>query len=354
MPFTDEEFGRYRLEEGDILLNEGQSLELVGRAAIYRGDPADCCFQNTLVRYQAGSDTDSVFAWNLFHYCLHTRVFAGIATRTNSIAHLGVSRFSDLELRFPPLPEQKKIADILSTWDKAVETTEKLLANADKQKRALVDQLLTGKRRLKEFKGDWWSHKLGAIGETYGGLTGKAKGDFGDGLPYITYMMVFENSSIDLRRVGRVKVGAGERQRRVRKGDIFFTTSSETPNEIGMASVLLTEPGECYLNSFCFGYRLYGRETLLPEFARHLLRGGKFRRDIRELAQGATRYNLSKRALMKLELRLPSVGEQREIAVVLDDADKIVQTLRSYRLRLENEKRALMQQLLTGKRRVSV
>lgn len=260
----------------------------------------------------------------------------------------------EVAVLLPPLPEQKKIAEILSTWDKAIETTEKLLANAEAQKRALMQKLLTGKHRLKGFEGAWHVASLGELGETYGGLTGKSKEDFGSGAPYITYMMVFGSSSIDMRQVDHVAVDAKERQHRVRKGDIFFTTSSETPNEVGMSSVLLEEPGQCYLNSFCFGYRLHKAGSLIPEFARHLLRGPTFRRDIRKLAQGATRYNLSKRELMKLEMKLPPVEEQRKIAAVLDNANDTVEGLNQQLARLDTEKRSLMQQLLTGKRRVKV
>lgn len=290
--------------------------------------------------------------WFAYYRLLHEQLFK--IADTSTIPQINNKHINPYVIELPPLPEQKKIADILSTWDKAIETIGKLLANAERQKRALMQQLLTGKRRLKGFDGEWCKSPLGALGETYGGLTGKSKDDFGSGVPYITYMMVFGNSSIELSQIDRVKVGTGERQHRVKRGDIFFTTSSETPDEVGMASVLLDEPGECYLNSFCFGYRLLSLEKLVPEFARHLLREAKFRRDIRELAQGATRYNLSKRALMKLEVSLPSVVEQQQIATVLDDADEIVRALRSQQLRLETEKRALMQQLLTGKRRVTV
>lgn len=260
-----------------------------------------------------------------------------------------------LKLPFPPLPEQQKIAEILSTWDKAIETTKKLLANAEAQKRALMQQLLTGKRRLKGFEGsEWYVKSLGELGETYGGLTGKSKEDFGSGAPYITYMMVFGNSAVDMRQVDHVTVGANERQHRVQKGDIFFTTSSETPDEVGMSSVLLEEPGKCYLNSFCFGYRLHKANSLIPEFARHLLRGPTFRRDIRKLAQGATRYNLSKRELMKLEINLPQVEEQRAIVAILDNANDTVEGLKQQLALLGTEKRSLMQQLLTGKRRVTI
>ena len=110
----------------------------------------------------------------------------------------------------------------------------------------------------------WTTHKLGDIGETYNGLTNKTKEDFGIGKPYIQYKQIFDQSKIDISRCGLVDVVSSENQNRVRKGDVFFTTSSETPEEIGMASVLLDDIEEMYLNSFCFGYRLNSTDILSP------------------------------------------------------------------------------------------
>ncbi|MBB6262225.1 type I restriction enzyme S subunit [Paenochrobactrum gallinarii] len=272
-----------------------------------------------------------------------------------NISNLSQAILSSIIVCLPPLPEQKKIAEILSTWDKAIETTEKLLANAEAQKRALMQQLLTGKRRLKGFEGsEWHQQTLGNLGETYGGLTGKSKEDFGSGAPYITYMMVFGNSAIDLNKVEHVQINVNERQHRVLKNDIFFTTSSETPDEVGMSSILLDEPNECYLNSFCFGYRLHNYDALIPAFARHIFRGSVFRKDIRKLAQGATRYNLSKRELMKLKIQLPSLQEQKQISDILDTANDQIGGLNKHLAQIKKQKNALVQQLLTGKRRVTV
>ncbi|MCV5632786.1 restriction endonuclease subunit S, partial [Escherichia coli] len=87
------------------------------------------------------------------------------------------------------------------------------------------------------------------------GLTGKTKEDFGAGKPYIPYINIFKNSRIDIQNLEYVQVNDDERQSVVKYGDIFFTTSSETPEEVGMSSVLLEEVSEVFLNSFCFGFR---------------------------------------------------------------------------------------------------
>lgn len=260
-----------------------------------------------------------------------------------------------IPIPLPPLSEQRKIAEILSTWDRAIDTTEKLLENARAQKRALMQSLLTGKRRFPEFEGQPWREvRLGDIGSTFTGLTGKTKDDFGEGSAYVPYLNIFQNSRIDTRQFDYVRVEKGERQNRLKFGDILFTTSSETPDEVGMPSVLLDDVPELFLNSFCFGFRLHTNDDLRPRYARFYLRGTAFRRVVRRLAQGATRYNLSKTYLLDLRITLPPVDEQDQIANVLEAAELEERALLDEAKRLRIEKKALMQQLLTGKRRVRV
>ena len=258
------------------------------------------------------------------------------------------------EYDLPPLPEQQKIARFLSTWDKAIAAVEKLIENSKAQKKALMQQLLTGKQRLPGFTEEWQEVVLGSLGATYGGLSGKSKEDFGRGKPFIPYINIFNNSKIDIAHFDLVDIAPTERQSRVRYGDIFFTTSSETPEEVGMSSVLLDQVPDLYLNSFCFGFRLHNFDILSPEYARYVLRSEQIRRAITVLAQGSTRFNLSKQELMKLRLKLPCLDEQNAITVVLVNAERQVNTLEQQRLSLQEQKTALMQQLLTGKRRVQV
>jgi len=175
--------------------------------------------------------------------------------------------------------------------------------------------------RFPEFSEVWTKTTLGKIGETFNGLTGKSGSDFGQGSPYITYKSIFDNSKIDLSRVEYVTITDAERkkqtQNEVQYGDIFFTTSSETPDEVGMTSVLLDEVKDCYLNSFCFGYRLNSITDALPEYMRFYLRSNTIRRRLFVLAQGSTRFNISKGEVMGLTIKIPGTAEQRKIAQLL-------------------------------------
>ncbi len=254
----------------------------------------------------------------------------------------------------PPIHEQQKILEILSTWDNAIELTNQLIIAEQQLKKGLEQHLLTGKTRLSGFDNTWNDNKLGDLGTTYSGLSGKTKDDFGVGKPYITYRNIFENNKIDKSKLEFVKIRDGENQNKVQYGDILFTLSSETPDEVGMCSVLLDNLSECYLNSFCFGFRLNDFKYLIPEYACFLFRSDFFRRNFFKLAQGSTRYNISKREVLKLTVKLPSIKEQKKIAALLTDCDSAIDLYSKNLVNLKQQKRSLMQKLFSGQIRVKV
>ncbi len=111
MDFNESDIQTYRLKTGDILLNEGQSTELVGRPAMWRSEHQECCFQNTLVRFRAlQGKTEPEFALEVFLYYLRTGQFAKISSKTSNVAHLGAGRFAEMPFPLPPLPTQQKFA----------------------------------------------------------------------------------------------------------------------------------------------------------------------------------------------------------------------------------------------------
>ena len=274
---------------------------------------------------------------------------------TSTIPQINNKHIIPYKLAVPPMEEQRKIAEILGVWDEAIEKQSRLIERLEVCKRALMQRLLTGRVRFSGFTTPWQKIKLGEIGNTYNGLTGKSKDDFENGnVKFIPYVNVFSNEKIDVNNLGCVNVDSDENQNKVKFGDIFFTVSSETPDEVGMASVLLEDAEDTYLNSFCFGYRLNNFDVLNPVFASYILRGDKFRKSIITLAQGSTRFNISKSEVMKLQIELPSLHEQKAIAEVLMAADNEIATHRKKLDALRQQKRGLMQQLLTGKTRVKI
>ena len=194
---------------------------------------------------------------------------------------------------------------------------------------------------------EWGQISIGDLGTFYTGLTGKTAKDFGTGNPFLTYMQVYLQRTSKKREVNYVFIGDDEKQNKVAYGDIIFTTSSETPDEIGMTDVFLETDWTPYLNSFCFGLRVKDSSLIEPSFIKYLLRGDKFRKDIRPLAQGSTRFNLSKSNLAKLNILIPPLLEQKKIASTLSSVDKVIENTQRQINKLKDLKKAMMNKLLT-------
>ncbi len=197
-----------------------------------------------------------------------------------------------------------------------------------------------------ENEGDWTQKKISELGETINGLTGKNGEDFGTGKSYVTYKQVFDNSIIDYQKCGKVEIDENENQNTLQKGDILFTTSSETPNEVGFASVLVDSPKEdIYLNSFCFALRPFELEKTQPQFSRYLFHSPLYRKSVTAIAQGSTRYNLSKGAFLNLKLPIPNNQEQQKIASCLSSLDYLIDAHSQKLDLLKEHKKGLMQNL---------
>ena len=266
---------------------------------------------------------------------------------------LGQKEFSELKIPLPSLKEQQKIAQILSTWDDAIIKQEDFIKAKETLKKGLMQKLLSGEVRFDGFDGEWEEVRLGDVGYTYGGLTKKTAEDFGCGnAQYITYKNIFDNDKIDVSIFDNVQINKDEKQNKVMYGDVLFTTSSETPEDVGMSSILLNEIDELYLNSFCFGYRLNDLNILNPQFARFYFRSFYMRDKISRLAQGSTRFNLSKLQVMKIKIKFPLLKEQEKIAQVLTTADKEIALFKKELETLKEQKHGLMQRLLSGVVRV--
>jgi type I restriction enzyme S subunit len=356
MPFSDKEYEIYKLAQGDILLNEGQSLELVGRPAIYAGKPASCCFQNTLVRFRPGPECDSKYALQLFQLCLQIGVFASIASQTTSIAHLGVKRFSRLKLPFPLKKEQQAIATILSTWDRAIEKTEALIQAKERRKAGLMQRLLTGKVRFGEFgpvaddtpPTDWDTCRLEDICKR---VTRKNP----DGITHVLTASG-EHGLVDQRDYFNRSV-AGESLANyylLKKGEFAYNRSSMNGYPYGAIKRLdRYEAGLLSTLYLCFRIT---SEKVDSDYLRHFFDSPILNKELRGIVQVGARahglLNVSTGDFMRLRVCIPSLKEQKRIAKCLDAATSEIQEHRNQLTALKEQKKGLMQQLLTGKVRV--
>jgi type I restriction enzyme S subunit len=149
MNFTPQEFETFRLSFGDILLNEGQSMELIGRPAMYRDEVPGACFTNTLVRFRPLGGVDANFALKVFLAYLKNGRFQKIATITVNIAHLGAGRFSEIEFPLPPIDEQAAIIAEVERHFSLIEDAERFivtsLARASRLRQSILKQAFEGK-----------------------------------------------------------------------------------------------------------------------------------------------------------------------------------------------------------------
>lgn len=344
MQFTDAEYDTYRLERGDILLNEGQSRELVGRSAMYRGDPPDCCFQNTLIRFRAGPDICPEFAIAIFQHYLYTGRFSAIASQTTSVAHLGVGRFADLEVPVPPTPEQRAIINALDVWNRALNLTHRLISAKQERKRALMQQLLTGKKRFPRFQHRW-------LPITFGEVFSTKKSRNSDSL--VTNPITVGKYAIRPQREHFNRVVASDNLENysiIEYGDFVYDPMSAYYGAFGRYE--LDEPG-----IVSPVYRvLHINPGYDPDFMKHLIKSHYIAYQLSANSSQGNRHGkrrtIQDEAFDSISFAIPRIDEQSAIATVLNACDREIELLQRKFALLKQQKQGLMQQLLTGKVRV--
>jgi len=263
--------------------------------------------------------------------------------------NLSAEIIKELQFAIPNEKEQDKIADFMLDLDEKIAKLDEYVELLKKYKKCITQQIFEKKIDFKNKKGgsfpQWKEMELSGIGTTYSGLVGKTGADFGSGFRYITYKQIFDQSKVDIARSAFVRIGDSEKQNKVQTGDIFFTISSETPDEVGLSSVLMDNVADTYLNSFCFGFRPDQR-ILYSAFAQYLFRSRQFRINAIRLAQGSTRYNISKAALMKTFVMIPSIEEQQVIADFLNEIDLKIVSYETILMKTCILKKTLLRQML--------
>lgn len=376
MSFSKAERQVFGVRPGDILLNEGQSLELVGRSSIYDGPPDRYCIQNTLIRYRCGKDLVPSFAQAVFKRWMDTGKFAQIAKQTTSIAHLGAGRFAALSMTLPPLPEQRRIAEILDTLDEAIRKTEQVIAKLQQMKRGLLHDLLTrgiddnGEIRDPERHPEQFHDALvGRIprkwrlvtaleaaareaGSTVIGPFGsnlKADDYRASGVPVVFVRDVREdsfewNSHIYLAPQKAQSLAPHA----VQPGDVVVTKMglppciaavypSWMPQGIITADIIRLRPAQ---------------DVARSDWLATYLNCEVVRTQVRMITGGVTRPKVTLAAFRNLALAVPSLDEQDRILAVLQNIARRIGDESLQMRKLQTIKHGLMDDLLTGKVRV--
>lgn len=257
-----------------------------------------------------------------------------------------------IKVPVPPLAEQKKIALILSTWDKAIETVEKLVANSQQQKKALMQQLLTGQKRLLDDNGvkfgdEWENVKLGSIADMNSGGTPKSGvAEFYDGeIPWVSIAdMTTHGKWISKTQRNLTQLGLENSSARLYPKNTVLYAMYASIGECSIAKV------EVSSSQAILGIR--PKSNLDYEFLYFYL--SSLKDEIKLQGQQGTQSNLNAGMVKDFRIHLPSLREQRKIAQVLTLADQEIELYQQQLDKLKLEKKSLMQQLLTGQKRVII
>ena len=269
-------------------------------------------------------------------------------TTGNTIKHILASDMQEFVVDVPKYEEQRVIAGYFRNIDHLITLHQRKCEETKTLKKYMLQKMfpqngqIVPEIRFKGFTEDWEQRKLGDMGSTFTGLSGKTKEDFGHGdAQFITYMNVFSNPVANLEMTEAVEIDA--KQNSVKKGDVFFTTSSETPEEVGMSCVMPENKDNIYLNSFCFGYRPTEKFDL--DYLAYVLRADSFRKEMKFLAQGISRYNISKNKVMEVSIPVPKLAEQTMIGRYFSNLDHLITLHQRKCEELKNIKKFMLQNM---------
>ena len=258
---------------------------------------------------------------------------------TSTIPQINNKHILPYKIPLPPLPEQKKIANCLSTWDVAIEKQNALINALTDRKKALMQQLLTGKKRLPGFSDEWKEVKLGEVIKTFSGGTPKStvKEYYIGDIPFIKSG---EINSIQTEQFINEEAIKNSSAKKVIKGDLLYALYGATSGTVGISNLdgAINQAVLCIRTNENKFYLFYLLDHLKQNVINSFLQGG----------QG----NLSSKIINELNVKLPSLSEQTAIAEILATADRELALQKEKLAQLQTQKKGLMQVLLTGKKRL--
>ncbi len=350
--YTDNEIEirKYSLVLGDVLFNRTNTIDLVGKTAIYKGERA-AVFAGYLIRINSDKALlDSAY----LNYILNAEFSRKHSAKILSIA-VGQANINGQKLKSYPVPlpptkaEQEAIAEALSDADALIESLEQLLAKKRQIKQGAMQELLTGKKRLPGFSGEWEVKRLGKLGEFLKGK-GVTRDQAQSGtLPCIRYGEIYTTHRDYIRAFQSwISAEVASTATRLRSGDVLFAGSGETKEEIGKC-VAFVGDREAYAGGDIVILR---PRDIDPLFFGYAMNTPSVNRQKASLGQGDAVVHISAAALADVSLPVPEKPEQTAIAEVLSDMDAEIAALEAKLAKARRLKQGMMQELLTGRIRL--
>lgn len=347
-PELDYEYRRSRIIKNDILIS---LVGTIGRVAKYQSS-SEANIHRNIGRIRSNQHE------YLFHYLRSDDVQRGITDSASgsSQSALNLSTLRSMLILVPPVIEQKKIAKILSTWDKAISVTEKLLTNSQQQKKALMQQLLTGKKRLLDENGTRFSEtwKLYALSKLFQRVTTKNNGKSNNVVTISGQHGLIKQEDFFKKTVASDTLDG---YFLLKKGQFAYNKSYSNGYPMGAIKRLNRYP-EGVVTTLYICFELTTPKKSCGDYWEHYFESGLLNNSLSQIAHEGGRahglLNVKPSDFFSLKVAVPGFEEQQKIASVLSAADTEISTLEKKLACLKDEKKALMQQLLTGKRRVKV
>ncbi|MCC5878220.1 MAG: restriction endonuclease subunit S [Candidatus Sumerlaeia bacterium] len=335
------------LKDGGIIVTRSNTPELVGAVGIVKKDHPnrflpDLMWQ-TFVKDSSRVDPGWL-AMNLSSTQYRPKIVAAAAGTSGSMKKITKKSFLRLKVLLPPLAEQRRIAEILSTWDAAIEQTEKLLDAKQRRKRALMQQLLTGKQRFREFQGEGW--KKAKFGDFM--TESRLPGSNGASAKKMSVKLY----GLGVNPKSETRMGSKNTKYFRRKAGQFVYSKLDFLNGAFGIVPLELDGWESTLDLPCFDL---SEKKIVPTFLLSYVTREEFYENCIGFAMGGRKARrVSPSEFMAMSLKLPSLPEQQKIATVLNTADQEIVQLKDQLAALRKQKQGLMQVLLTGKVRVKV
>lgn len=252
-------------------------------------------------------------------------------------------------LPLPPLPEQRAIAAALSDVDALIASLDRLIAKKRDMKQAAMQELLTGKRRLPGFSGEWEVKRLGEIGVFSKGKGIKKDDVENDGLPCIRYGEIYTHHNDYIRDFRSfIPQRVANESQRLKTGDLLFAGSGETSEEIGKCVAFLGSD-EAYAGGDIVIFSPSGQNS---QYLGYLMNHTSIAVQKARMGQGDAVVHISAKSLAQIEVQLPNHDEQTAIAAILSDMDTEIVALEQKRHKTRLLKQGMMQELLTGRIRL--
>ena len=323
----------YVVNEGDILL--ARTGASTGKSYLYRKSDGKLYYAGFLIRANV-AEHNPYFVFSQLHTHRYWRWVSIMSARSGQPG-INSLEYASFPIFTTTLKEENKISSLLSLIDKRIATQNKIIEKLQSLIKGLNDSL------YKQY-GNAITTSFSDLGHSYSGLSGKSSEDFGSGKPFITYLNVYSNSVVNENEYQYVRINDGEKQNIVQCGDVLFTLSSETPEEVGVGSVYLGID-EVFLNSFCFGFHIDNKELAYPPYFSYYVSSTPFRKFIYPFAQGSTRFNLCKADFEKASIKLPSLNNQKYIYAILNSIKGKIETEKNLLEYYTTQKQYLLRQM---------